>query len=54
MPLINYNFHQREVEDVSYNKFHSSIFISCDDEGVNAFWDTRSCAKVPVHHMKCH
>lgn len=54
MPLMNFNFHRKEIEDVSYNKFHESIFMSCDDEGITAIWDTRNCARTPIFHYNAH
>jgi hypothetical protein len=30
-PLCDFVFHEREIEDVSFNHFHESIFTSCDD-----------------------
>ena len=53
-PLINFNFHKCEVEDVSYNKFHDCVLASCDDDGWTVFWDTRACSKAPVHKMRAH
>ena len=54
-PLSNFNsFHKKEVEDISYNKFHDSIFASCDDAGLTAFWDIRNHAKTPSHQLQCH
>ena len=51
---MNFNFHECEIEDLSYNKFHESIFMSCDDSGVSAFWDSRNCARTPFFNRKCH
>lgn len=39
---------------MSYNKFHESIFLSCDDEGQTAVWDSRNCSKSPTYHFVAH
>lgn len=50
-PLAYFNFHNREIEDLSYNQFHDCVFASCDDEGQTVLWDTRN-AMEPIFHMK--
>lgn len=47
-PLCYFNFHSKQIQDVSHNKFHDSIFASCDDQGQVAIWDTRNAIQ-PVH-----
>jgi histone-binding protein RBBP4 len=52
-PVCDFIFHKREIEDVSFNHFHDSIFASCDDGGFTAFWDLRSSNK-PIHTAQNH
>lgn len=50
-PLCYFNYHEKEIEDVNHNRFHDSIFASCDDDGQTVLWDIRNSAQ-PVFHMK--
>lgn len=53
MPMPDFTFHKCEIEDVSFNHFHDSIFASCDDDGYTAFWDMRGSTK-PIFSMQNH
>lgn len=52
-PMSDFSFHKVEIEDVSFNHFHDSIFASCDDDGYTAFWDMRSSNK-PTFTKQTH
>ena len=40
-PICHFNYHEKEIEDVSHHRFHDSLFASCDDGGKTALWDIR-------------
>lgn len=50
-PLTYFNFHNSEIEEVSYNHFHDCVFASCDDDGNTVLWDTRN-PQEPVFTMR--